>query len=176
MDRMNKYYDYIDKLINDTPDFMIISDDEIYVLLDRLVVDLSENAMPWLFKVYLENNYNRLPIGSERIHTRSSNNKKTIFIRYRNIPITKDSLSDKELNWMPKTRWVWEQYNGPIPDNHCIIQLDGDYTNCSIENLRCINKNILAKINRMCGLGIITDAMIEILKLEEDLDEANRKR
>ena len=55
-----KYYDYIDKLINDTPDFMIINDDESYVLLDRLVVDLSENAMPWLFKVYLDTNYNIL--------------------------------------------------------------------------------------------------------------------
>ena len=55
-----KYYDYIDKLINDTPDFMMINDDESYVLLDRLVVDLSENAMPWLFKVYLEQNYNIL--------------------------------------------------------------------------------------------------------------------
>ena len=54
------YYDYIDKLINDTPDFMLINDDEKYVLLDRLVVDLSENAMPWLFKVYLDQNYNIL--------------------------------------------------------------------------------------------------------------------
>lgn len=55
-----KYYDYIEKLIENTPDFMIINDDESYVLLDRLVVDLSENAMPWLFKVYLEQNYNIL--------------------------------------------------------------------------------------------------------------------
>ncbi|HJG96838.1 MAG TPA: hypothetical protein K8V90_07050 [Romboutsia timonensis] len=55
-----KYYDYIEKLIENTPDFMIINDDEKYVLLDRLVVDLSENAMPWLFKVYLEQNYNIL--------------------------------------------------------------------------------------------------------------------
>ena len=55
-----KYYDYIDKLINDTPDFMLINDDESYVLLDRLVVDLSENAMPWLFKVYLDQTYNIL--------------------------------------------------------------------------------------------------------------------
>ena len=55
-----KYYDYIDKLINDTPDFMLINDDESYVLLDRLVVDLSENAMTWLFKVYLDQNYNIL--------------------------------------------------------------------------------------------------------------------
>lgn len=55
-----KYYDYIEKLIENTPDFMIINDDESYVLLDRLVVDLNENAMPWLFKVYLEQNYNIL--------------------------------------------------------------------------------------------------------------------
>ena len=55
-----KYYDYIDRLISDTPDFMMINDDESYVLLDRLVVDLSENAMPWLFKVYLDQNYNIL--------------------------------------------------------------------------------------------------------------------
>lgn len=57
---VKKYYDYIDKLIKDTPDFMIINDDQKYVLLDRLVVDLSENAMPWLFKVYLDQNYNIL--------------------------------------------------------------------------------------------------------------------
>ena len=60
MKETKRYYDYIDKLISDTPDFMIINDDESYVLLDRLVVDLSENAMPWLFKVYLDNNYNIL--------------------------------------------------------------------------------------------------------------------
>ena len=60
MKEFKKYYDYIDKLINDTPDFMLINDDESYVLLDRLVVDLSENAMAWLFKVYLDQNYNIL--------------------------------------------------------------------------------------------------------------------
>lgn len=60
MKDIKKYYDYIEKLINDTPDFMIINDNEKYVLLDRLVVDLSENAMPWLFKVYLDQNYNIL--------------------------------------------------------------------------------------------------------------------
>ena len=57
-----KYYDYIDRLISDTPDFMMINDDESYVLLDRLVVDLSENAMPWLFKVYLDNNYSDISL------------------------------------------------------------------------------------------------------------------
>ena len=31
-----KYYDYIEKLIENTPDFMIINDDEKYVLLDSV--------------------------------------------------------------------------------------------------------------------------------------------
>ena len=36
-----KYYDYIDKLINDTPDFMMINDDESYVLLCLLYTSPS---------------------------------------------------------------------------------------------------------------------------------------
>ena len=34
----------------------MINDGESYMLLDMLVVDLSENAISWLFKVYLDNN------------------------------------------------------------------------------------------------------------------------
>ena len=30
---------------------------EQYLLFDRFVTSLNEGAMPWLFKVYLENNY-----------------------------------------------------------------------------------------------------------------------
>ncbi len=58
---IKKYKSYVDNLINNTPDFMMLDkDNEKYILLDRLVVDLSENAMPWLFKVYLQKQYNIL--------------------------------------------------------------------------------------------------------------------
>ncbi|SCI13847.1 MULTISPECIES: hypothetical protein [unclassified Romboutsia] len=58
---MSKYKDFVDKIINESPKFMIIEEEnEKYLLFDRFVTSLSENAMPWLFKVYLDKNYNIL--------------------------------------------------------------------------------------------------------------------
>ena len=58
---MSKYSNFIDKIINESPDFMVIEEDnEKYLLFDRFVTSLSDNAMPWLFKVYLDKNYNIL--------------------------------------------------------------------------------------------------------------------
>lgn len=37
--------------------------------------------------------------------------------------------------WHALSHYVWEQHNGPIPDNHAIIFKDGDTTNCDISNL-----------------------------------------
>lgn len=56
---LSKFDKYIEKLIEDTPDFMRIEkDDGIYLLLDYVVTSISSNAMAWLFKVYLDKNYN----------------------------------------------------------------------------------------------------------------------
>lgn len=41
-------------------------------------------------------------------------------------------------NWVAKHRYVWEQAYGPIPEDHCIIFLDGNSKNCELSNLRCI--------------------------------------
>lgn len=58
---MIKYRKFVDKIINETPDFMIIEkENESYLLFDRFVTLLNNNAMPWLFKVYLDKNYNIL--------------------------------------------------------------------------------------------------------------------
>ncbi|MEF9991701.1 MAG: hypothetical protein RRZ84_06165 [Romboutsia sp.] len=57
----SKYTLFIEKLIMDTPYFMIVNEsDETYLLFDRFVMGLSDKAMPWLFKVYLEEQYNIL--------------------------------------------------------------------------------------------------------------------
>jgi len=37
--------------------------------------------------------------------------------------------------WVLYHRHVWEQANGPIPDNYCIRFKDGDKMNCNISNL-----------------------------------------
>ncbi len=56
---MSSFDKYIENLIQNTPDFMKIEkDDEIYLLLDYFVTSISNNAMTWLFKVYLDKNYN----------------------------------------------------------------------------------------------------------------------
>ncbi len=58
MDRQDRYNDFIENLINETPDFMVeIKDDEKFILLDRLVLELNERAMTWLVKIYLQENY-----------------------------------------------------------------------------------------------------------------------
>ena len=116
-------------------------------------------------------NKKKPPIGTERII--NSNGFARVYIRYRDIPITKETGREHDVNWMMKTRYVWEQHNGPIPKGHCIVQLDGDTLNCNIENLRCVSTSIAAKLMHYYGMGIVTDAMIEILKLEEDIKSSS---
>lgn len=58
---MSKHETFIEKIIDESPDFMILEkDNEKYLLFDRFVTSLSNEAMPWLFKVYLDKNYNIL--------------------------------------------------------------------------------------------------------------------
>ena len=41
---------------------------------------------------------------------------------------------------MPKHRWLWEQAYGAIPKGHCVQFLDGDTTNCVLDNLYLISR------------------------------------
>ena len=50
--------------------------------------------------------------------------------------------------WEYKHRVVWEKANGPIPNEHVILFLDGDESNCAIENLYCTMKKINALMSR----------------------------
>lgn len=50
--------------------------------------------------------------------------------------------------WVRKTKYVWEQHNGPIPTGYVVITLDGDKTNCDISNLALITKGQLAILTR----------------------------
>lgn len=48
----------------------------------------------------------------------------------------------------PKRRVVWEKYNGEIPKDCCIINLDGDPMNCDISNLYCLQKKYVPLIGK----------------------------
>lgn len=48
---------------------------------------------------------------------------------------------------MLKHRMVWEQANGPVPPGHVIIFKDGNKANCSLDNLRLVNRGELVRKN-----------------------------
>lgn len=41
-----------------------------------------------------------------------------------------------------KHRWVWEQAHGPIPKGYIIIFMNGDRTDCRLENLKMIPQSL----------------------------------
>lgn len=61
--------------------------------------------------------------------------------------------------WMTKTengieyyhRWLWAKHHGPIPANHRVQFIDGDCSNASLDNLRCISKGqAMREANTKC--------------------------
>lgn len=53
-----------------------------------------------------------------------------------------------EKGWISKQRFLWEQYNGPLPDGYCIIFADGDRTNFTKDNLIKVNRKEHFHLNR----------------------------
>ena len=51
--------------------------------------------------------------------------------------------------WRHKSRVLWEQAFGPIPQKHALIFKDGNPLNCVLDNLMLVTKNELARMNKM---------------------------
>lgn len=82
--------------------------------------------------------------------------------------------------WQVRSRWVWEQSNGPLKKGDILIHIDGNPENDSLENLRLINNKVLGRVNssgRFHGRRIVKDetewnqACISIACLEQKLLE-----
>lgn len=127
----------------------------------------------WGLKYDLSPKKRHKPIGSEveRIY-KTGKKRNCIYVKYRDLPTNKKDTEYK-INWTPKPRWIYEQTFGILPKNYAVIQLDGDYRNCNIENLKAVPKSIVPKITKKYGYGIVTEAMIEVLMLEEDMKRLN---
>lgn len=50
--------------------------------------------------------------------------------------------------WRPKHIVVWEKVNGPVPKGHCLIFLDRNKQNISLENLQLIKRSQLVRLNQ----------------------------
>lgn len=67
--------------------------------------------------------------------------------------------------------WIWEQYYGPVSKGHCIIFKDGNNRNFNIENLICISRNELLKLNQhnyKHQFNEIKPAILALAKLEAE--------
>lgn len=78
--------------------------------------------------------------------------------------------------WVFKHRMIWEQTHGPIEDNHVIIFLDGNKSNCVINNLASISRSELLIMNR-CNL-IKKDAELTRtgILIAKTMDKANKRQ
>ena len=81
-------------------------------------------------------------------------------------------------NWRPKSYVVWEAANGPVPEGHVLIFLDGNGLNCDLSNIMCVSNDVFREIvgngkNRpKCyGLGKTTEAYAEVLKTKKVIEE-----
>jgi len=76
--------------------------------------------------------YNYKPVGTERINAEG----------YIDVKIADPRT------WKPKHRIIWEKHNGEIPKNHVILFGDGDKLNVNIDNLLCVSRSQLVRLNQ----------------------------
>jgi len=49
--------------------------------------------------------------------------------------------------YLSKKVWVWTHENGPVPQGHVLLSVDGDNCNCDIENIECITLPLHFRLN-----------------------------
>ena len=75
---------------------------------------------------------NHRPVGSERITVDG----------YIEIKIAEPN------KWALKHKHIWEQANGKVPAKHCLVFLDSDKQNVSLDNLALISRAQLVRLNQ----------------------------
>jgi HNH endonuclease len=80
------------------------------------------------------NNYK--PIGTERVDRDG----------YTLIKVSDQGAWHKR--WRHKHKVLWEEVNGPIPQGHCLIFLDGNNQNTKLANLQLITRKQLVRLNQ----------------------------
>lgn len=76
------------------------------------------------------------PVGSERVDRDG----------YILIKIRDDGIYQER--WRPKHKVLWEEANGPLPKGHCLIFLDSNKQNVSLDNLLLITRQQLVRMNQ----------------------------
>jgi hypothetical protein len=75
---------------------------------------------------------NYRPVGSERVSVDG----------YAEIKVADPN------KWRLKHAVIWEEVHGPVPKGHCLIFLDGNSLNISLDNLELVTRKQLARLNQ----------------------------
>lgn len=84
----------------------------------------------------------------------------------------------KNKNWVMKSRLIWEQANGPIPDGQCVIFVDGNPDNICLENLALVSKQELLYAGVKRGFTDdreLNRSIIAAAKLDAAIHNAEKK-
>lgn len=89
---------------------------------------------------------NERPMFSERMYYRKNRGTQgDLLIK---VPIPDPYRPGKDWSWIRKAVWVWKHVEKrEIPEGHVIALLDGDPENCAIENLVCVHRSVLVRLN-----------------------------
>jgi hypothetical protein len=83
----------------------------------------------------------------------------------------------KNANWRGKHVLAWEAANGSVPPGHVVMLIDGDATNCALDNLLLVTRNDICRFNHMGfeqGPDGITESGILVARLHNTI--ADRRR
>lgn len=107
--------------------------------------------------------HNTRPMFSERV-------SKDGFIE---IKVREHKTAEKPNTFELKHRWLWEQAHGPVPEKHVLIFVDGDRTNCTLDNLKLAPRHILTRLNQAFpGIEPETKATaLRVVELQQKLRE-----
>ena len=75
--------------------------------------------------------------------------------------------------WVLEHRWVWEQANGPIPDDCVIVAKDGNIRNTTLANLQLMTKDEHCRRNQVRKYPA---ELQDVILAQQDLKRAVRER
>lgn len=59
----------------------------------------------------------------------------------------RDPHFDRPYRWVLKHQWLWQQAGREIPPKHVLMFLDSNPANLSLDNIACIHRRVLSRLN-----------------------------
>ncbi|ANC82996.1 HNH endonuclease signature motif containing protein [Pseudomonas putida] len=76
-------------------------------------------------------------------------------------------------SWVLEHRWVWEQANGPVPDDCVIVAKDGNIKNTALGNLMLVTRDMHCRFNQVRKYPA---ELQEVILAQHELNRAIRKK